>query len=509
MNNTDNPVVETKAGKLQGQYEDGIYVFRGIPYAEPPVGKLRWMPPEPRKPWRGVRSALKFGAISVQKQINPGTQFQTIEPYSEDCLFLNVWSPGLDDARRPVLFWIHGGGFQSGAGSLPLYRGTLLAKRGDVVVVTINYRVGVLGFMNWNEITGGKLPASGNEGILDQLLALKWVKDNIVRFGGDPDNVTVFGESAGSMSISCMLSMDRSRGLFHKAIMESGGPNVVRPLDGVVKIAGMYLEALGLKSADVDALRSVSSRTLLSAHIKVAAKTGGVTPTEPVLDGRVIKVKPMDRIWAGSACNIPIISGVTEEETKFFSLRDPSIRGIDEAGIKKKVELLVGNKAEAFIETYRRARGKRGMSTKPWDVLSAIRTDAMFRIPLIRIAEAQYKNGQKAFNYLFTWKSPMDGGVLGACHTLEMGFVFGTLPPHYCGTGPAVERLSANIQDAWMAFARKGDPSCPGLAQWPEYSRKRKTMILGERCYVEEAPLEEERAAWDNIGEISPALALG
>jgi len=509
MNNINNPIIETTAGKLKGLFEDGLYVFKGIPYAEPPTGKLRWMPPEPRKPWRGVRSALKFGAISVQKQINPGTQFQTIEPFSEDCLFLNVWTPGLDNARRPVLFWIHGGGFQSGAGSLPLYRGSLLAKRGDVVVVTINYRVGVFGFMNWYEITGGKIPASGNEGLLDQMLALKWVQDNIARFGGDPDNVTVFGESAGSMSISCMLSMDQARGLFQKAIMESGGPNVVRPLDTVVKIAGMYLEVLGLKNTDVEALKSVSSRTLLSAHMKVAAKTGGVTPTEPVLDGRVIKVKPMDKIRAGSASHIPVVTGVTRDETKFFSLRDPSIRNIDEAGVVKKVGILVGDKAVEMIEIYRQARAKRGMSIKPYDVLTAIRTDAMFRVPLIRIVEAQYMNKQKAYNYLFTWESPMNGGVLGACHTLEMGFIFGTLPPHYCGTGPVVERLSANMQDAWIAFARSGDPSCPGLGQWPEYGEKRKTMILGAKCYVEEAPLEEERTAWNDIGEISPALALG
>ncbi len=509
MSAGDSRIVETTAGKLEGILEDGIYIFKGIPYAEPPVGKLRWMPPEPKKPWRGVRKALKFGAISVQKQVNPGTQFQVNEPYSEDCLFINVWTPGLDDARRPVLFWIHGGGFQSGAGSLPMYKGSILAHRGDVVVVTINYRVGVLGFMNWTEITGGKIPASGNEGILDQMLALKWVQDNIAKFGGDPNNVTVFGESAGSMSICCMMSMDQSRGLFHKAIIQSGGPNVVRPLDTVVKISQMYLEVLGIKRTDVEALRSVSSRTLLSAHIKVAAKTGGVTPTEPVLDGRVIKVKPMDKIWAGSASHIPVISGVTRDETKFFSLRDPSIRNIDEAGVKQKVEILVGDKAESFIETYRRARAKRGMSIKPYDVLTAIRTDAMFRVPLIRIVEAQYKNKQRAFNYLFTWESPMDGGVMGACHTLEMGFIFGTMAPHYCGTGPVVERLSDNMKDAWLAFARTGDPSCPGLGQWPEYGEKRKTMILGAKSYVEEAPLDEERAAWDGIGEISPALALG
>ena len=415
----------------------------------------------------------------------------------------------MDDARRPVLFWIHGGGFQSGTGSLPLYRGTLFSQTWRCGGGHHQLPRGCIGFMNWNEITGGKIPASGNEGIFDQMMALKWVKDNIAKFGGDPNNVTVFGESAGSMSISCMLSMDQARGLFQKAIMESGGPNVVRPLDGVVKIAGMYLEVLGLKNTDIEALRSVSSRTLLSAHLKVAAKTGGVTPTEPVLDGRVIKEKPLDRIRAGSASGIPVICGVTQEETKFFSLRDPSVRNIDEAGLIKKVGLLVGERAEALIAIYRKARAKRGISTKPYDVLSAIRTDAMFRVPLIRVTEAQFRNKQKAYNYLFTWKSPMDGGLLGACHTLEMGFVFGTLPPHFCGTGPVVERLSANMQDAWIAFARTGDPSCPGLGQWPEYGEKRKTMLLGEKCYVEEAPLEEERAAWDSLPEVSPAKALG
>ena len=224
MSSNKNPIVETLAGKLEGQFEDAVYVFKGIPYAEPPVGNLRWMPPEPHRAWRGVRSAHKFGPISVERQMNPGPQFRTVEPYSENSLFLNVWTPGLNDALRPVMFWIHGGGFQSGAGSLPLYRGSLLAKRGDIVVVTINYRLGMLGFLNWNEITGGRIPASGNEGILDQILALKWVRDNIAKFGGDPNNLTVFGESAGSMSISCMLSMEQARGLFHKAIMESGGP---------------------------------------------------------------------------------------------------------------------------------------------------------------------------------------------------------------------------------------------------------------------------------------------
>lgn len=508
MNSSKNTIVETLSGKLDGKFEDGLYVFRGISYAAPPVGRLRWLPPEPYKHWRGVRSAYNFGAASLQDQVVPMDEFKCNEPKSEDCLFLNVWTPGLDDSGRPVMVWIHGGGFQGGGGSMPKFRGDILAKLGDIVVVTINYRLGVLGFLNLYEITGGKIPASGNQGLLDQIAALKWVHDNIAKFGGDPDNVTVFGESAGSMSISCLLSMKQAHGLFHKAILQSGGPNVIKPLESVMKIAEQFLEILELKDNDVEALWSLPARRLLSAQRKLALKIGGVTPVEPLLDGRVIQEKPMDEIRAGSASDIPLLCGSNLEETKFFSLMNPAVRDIDVPGLNRKVPQIVPGKAEVLIETYRQARAKRGMSIRPYDLLSAIQTDSMFRIPLIRVAEAQFKNKQKAYNYLFTWNSPFEGGVLGACHSLELGFVFGTFSPELGGSGPKAERLSRNIQDAWIAFARTGDPSCASIGQWPRYDEKRKTMILGEKCFVEEAPFEQERAIWDTIGDVSPAKAL-
>jgi para-nitrobenzyl esterase len=505
MNATQKPIVETFSGKIEGQFEDGLYVFKGIPYAEPPVGKLRWMPPEPRKSWRGIRQAHKFGAASLQIRTNYSDDLACKEVQSEDCLFLNIWTPKLDDARRPVMFWIHGGGFQSGAGSIPLYRGDTLAKHGNVVVVTINYRLGVLGFLNLYEVTHGKVPASGNQGLLDQILALEWVRENIARFGGDPGNITVFGESAGAMSASCMLGMDQARGLFQKAIPQSGGPNVVRPLGMVVKIAGQFLEILGLKGKDVEELKTLPARKLLAAQRELALKAGGVTPVEPLLDGRVIRERPMNKIWEGSASGVIVLGGANLDEPKMSLLQDPNLKNVDETLLKAKVEKLVSGESERLITIYRQARSKRGISTTPYDILAAIQADAMFRIPQIRVAEAQLKNKQKAYNYLFTWQSPYQGGILGACHTLELGFVFGHPSPHFCGSGPVVQKLSHSMQDAWTSFARTGDPSCESLGRWPEYGEKRNTMILGEKCHTEEAPLEEERAAWNDIGEISPA----
>jgi para-nitrobenzyl esterase len=505
---TKNTVVETLSGKLDGTFEDSLYVFKGIPYAAPPVGKLRWLPPEPCHPWTGVRSAHDFGAVSLQNMMIPTEQLNNREPQSEDCLFLNVWTPGLDDTRRPVMVWIHGGGFVGGSGSSPTYRGDILAKRGNIVTVTINYRLGVLGFLNLDEVTKGIIPASGSQGLLDQIMALKWIRDNIDKFGGDPSNVTVFGESAGGMSISCLLSMDQAHGLFQKAIPQSGGPNVIRPLEGVVKTAGQFLEILGIKNNGADALWSLPAQRLLLAQAELSKRTGGVTPVEPLLDGKVIKAKPMDRIKAGSASGVKVLCGATLEETKFFSLMNPKIRDIDDAGLYRKVQIIAPGKADTVIGTYRRARAKRGLSLKPYDLLTAIQTDGMFRAPMTKVAEAQFKNNQKAFNYLFTWQSPAEGGALGACHSLELGFLFGTCTPEFNGSGPGADQLSSRIQEAWIAFARSGDPSCDSLGHWPQYDDKRKTMILGEKCYIEEAPYEEERAVWDTIGEVSPALAL-
>ncbi len=217
-------IVETKSGKIEGAYQDDLFVFKGIPFASPPVGEFRWLPPQPVKPWKSIRQAQAFGPTAPHNSggLSLMAEYRLEEPQSEDCLYLNVWTPGLDSSKRPVMVWIHGGAFNRGSGSSPQYAGNSLAKRGNAVIVTINYRLGCLGFLNLDKVTGGKIPATGNEGLLDQIAALHWVQDNIASFGGDPGNVTVFGESAGGMSIGCLLAMPLARGLFHKAILQSG-----------------------------------------------------------------------------------------------------------------------------------------------------------------------------------------------------------------------------------------------------------------------------------------------
>ena len=508
MSKKVNLTIATKSGNIEGSYQKGVYVFKGIPYAAPPVGELRWLPPHPVQPWKVMRQAKDFGRIAPQNaglldRILP--ELSAKEPQAEDCLYLNIWTPGLDDKRRPVLFWIHGGAFTIGSGSSPVCNGSILAARGGVVVVTINYRLGLLGFLNLNEVTGGRIPATGNEGLLDQIAALEWVRDNISVFGGDPSNITVFGESAGAMSIGCLMAMPKAYGLFHKAILQSGAPNTALPLEPSVKVAEQFLSILGLKGTETDAFRALSIERLLSIQEALRGSKKRLTPVSPVIDGKVIPERPIDSINSGSASKISLLAGTNLEEWRLFNIMEPDLQKLDNAGLVNALQQFVpAEYGQYLIETYGKTRTGRGLSTSPLDLFSAIQTDLMFRVPTIRVVEAQLKNHQPAYNYLFTWKSPIMGGVLGACHVLEIGFVFGNCDEKFCGAGPQVDRLSANIQDAWLSFARTGDPSCKSLGRWPQYGENRKTMILGKDCHMEEAPYEEERHAWDIIGDVFP-----
>ncbi len=499
-------IVNTKSGKLEGVYEDGLFVFKGIPYAAPPIGKLRWMPPEPVKPWQGVRQAKEFGATAPQNPMVGGPIVHVEQAQDEDCLFLNIWTQGLDNARRPVMVWIHGGAFTIGSGSEANYADGLLAKRGGVVLVTINYRLGMLGFLRLKDITNGKIPATGNEGLMDQVAALKWVKDNIAAFGGDPANITVFGESAGSMSIGCLMVMPMDKGTFHKGIGESGVGSTAVPLDEANAVAAKFLEVSGIDGDDVKAMYELAAPRLLEIERKLTADMAGpgevsrVTVTVPVIDGEIIPGVPNEVAKKGAAKDIPAIFGTNLEEWKLFGMMQPGINKISEAEV---IGRLSGNipkdQAQELYNTYKQAREKRGDAATPAEVLTAINTDLMFRIPVLEFVEAQRDNGQLAYNYLFTWKSPAMGGVLGACHALEIGFVFGSYDELFCGGGPDAAKLSECIQDAWIAFARTGDPSCEGVGKWPPYGEKRMTMMLDKDCHAEEAPYEEERAAWENI----------
>jgi para-nitrobenzyl esterase len=362
----------------------------------------------------------------------------------------------------------------------------------------------VLGFLNLKELTKGQIPSTGNEGLQDQIAALHWVHDNIAAFGGDPDNVTVFGESAGAMSIGCLLNLPEARGLFHKAILESAVGEMARPLDMSVEIAGEFLKTLGLNAGDVGALRNLPLEKMLRAQQIVAANTGqGGAPVIPVADGVVMPMMPLASLESGRGFRVPTLVGSNLEEDKLFSMMSPKVYGISEDGLRKVAErFVVARDAGRLIETYRNARAARGDAVTPFEIYSALSTDVMFRKTALRIAEAQCRHGAGGYNYLFCWKSPAAGGRLGACHALEVGFVFGNYNAAFGGSGPAADKLSREMQDAWLGFARAGDPSCASLGVWPRYCEDRASMIFDSRSRVEKAAYEEERHVWETLEEL-------
>jgi para-nitrobenzyl esterase len=367
-----------------------------------------------------------------------------------------------------------------------------------VVLVTINYRLGSLGFLRLKEITGDRVPSTGSEGLLDQIAALRWVRDNIAFFGGDPDNVTVFGESAGAMSIGCLLAMPSTRGLFHKAILQSGS-NTVKFLDEANQLSKSFVGLSGLNPDDVQALRSLSLQQLLTAQndLSVKLKIKG-SVMEPVVDGDILPEMPIEAVKHGSARNIAVLIGTNLEEAKFMAWMAPGMTKVDQAELVKRWQAeLPPELVPDLVENCRKALANKGSASDPPDLAIALQTDRQFRIPALRLAEAHSNNNQPVYSYLFDWKSAVPG--LGACHALDVGFVFGNLRPAFHCAGPEAEGLATKMQDAWLAFARTGDPSCESLGKWPRYSKRRETMVLGKECHVEEAPYDEERQAWEPI----------
>jgi para-nitrobenzyl esterase len=508
VTNRNRILVETKNGKLEGSVQGGLLSFKGIPYAEAPVGSLRWLPPQPKRDWQGVRQATDFANIAPQNEtrLPMMREFVAVERQSENCLFLNVFTPSLE-GRRPVMVWIHGGAFSMGSSSQLTYREGRLALNRKVVLVTINYRLGLLGFLNLNEVTGGKIPATGNEGLLDQVAALEWVKKNISNFGGDPNNVTVFGESAGGMSVAAVMVLPLAQGLFHKAIIESAVGDIARPLKPSVRAAEQWLKIVEISPSNPSALRKLSIKKLLASQMELALKMGtGLAPAMPVADGEVMPLMPLDAFTQGRAAKIPALIGTNLDEQKLFAAMLPNAGRVDDAGLIRRLQKMVTPESVgALVETYRTARTGRGEDASAAEIMSAINTDSMFRHTALLLLDAQCQFGQPVYNYLFTWKSPAMGGSLGACHALEVGFIFGTHEKYFCGEGPAADRLSSEMQDAWSSFAYNGDPSCPSLGQWPQYCMGRKTMILGEKSHVEAAPYESERAVWAKVKPLQPS----
>ena len=569
-------LVETRRGRVRGLAEAGLAVFRGIPYARPPVGPRRFGPPEPPEAWTGTHDATRFGSSAPQNGALIGPIMSLgIGRTSEDCLYLNIWTPAADRRRRPVLVWIHGGAFLLGSGSQMLYDGATLARRGDVVVVTINYRLGAFGFLRLRDRFGQRLPATGNEGLLDQVAALTWVRDEIEAFGGDPGQVTIFGESAGSMSCATLLGLPRAHGLFHRAILQSGGANFVWPREIATELSDHVLDELAATSPE--ALQTLGAERILEVqrrffgdlllgedHVlgglsatgqRVAGamflglslaqrrfgrltaplarglvdvlkrrgrrpadtmaslrrlRTRGL-PFQPVVDGEVLPGHPLAAIEAGAARHVPLLIGTNLDESKLFAPLDPEAATLDEAGLVARCEeaieagrVGVGGAGRRAVEVYRVARAARGERVEPGELWFAIETDRTMRHPAMSLAARQAAHQPQTYAYLFTWPSPVLGGMLGSCHALDLPFVFGTLEHRLLrplvGRGPEALALAARIQDAWIAFARTGRPAHGGVPDWPAYdAAHRRTMILDRQCRVENAPREAERAFWESV----------
>jgi para-nitrobenzyl esterase len=500
-------VVETATGSVQGAVEDGIAIFRGIPYAAPPVGDLRFRPPQPAAPWSGVMEATAFGPSSLQSP-SPLEQLlgsQELE-MSEDCLTLNVWAPTADDAKRPVMVWIHGGAFLTGTGATPWYDGTSFARNGDVVLVTINYRLGALGFLHLDDIGGESYGGSGNLGILDQVAALEWVRDNIEAFGGDPNNVTAFGESAGAMSVGTLLGLPAAKGLFARAIPQSGASHNARTPEVANQVTAAMFEELGIDAspAGAAALRDVPTDKLLEAQNAVSLRywSAGLG-FAPVVDGVVLPERPIEAIGRGHAQGVSVLIGSNRDEMKLFTMLDPALSELDEAKLRHRVAANLGDpeRANALVDAYRATRP----AATPGELWTDLQSDYIFRIPAIRLAEHQSSLGNPVHMYLFTWATPIMGGILGSCHALEIPFVFNNLdqPGAHMFTGTiddALRGLARTMHQSWSSFARTGQPSAAGLPDWPTYTADtRPTMQFDLTSTVEADPASVDRAAWDGL----------
>jgi para-nitrobenzyl esterase len=404
--------------------------------------------------------------------------------------------------------WVHEGGFTGGTGSSLLYRGDTMARLGDVVVVTVNYRLGALGFLGHRVLGGGSGGGPlGNWGLMDQVAALRWVRDNIGGFGGDPLNVTVFGESAGGMSVAALLAAPSARGLFHRAVIESGPPythTVERAERAAADVAGI----LGIGELRREALERVPVTDLVAATVELQNRPAEVgelpLPFLPVVDGDFLDRPPEVAIADGSAAQVPLLIGTTRDELSMFALGDHRMAKMDDDQLVRWISRASPSlDAAPAIDAYRVARHARGEPVTPKDLWVAMGTDRVFRWPSLRLAAAHGAHQPRTFVYLFTWETPVFGGVLGSCHALEIPFVFGTVRRRsisiFAGGGPGAEALSDQMLPSWTSFARTGDPLHDGIGGWPSWEpHRRTTMVFGPRTSVVDAPRNEELAVWEH-----------
>jgi len=498
LNTGPEVVVQTTFGPIAGVQDERVQVFHGIPYAAPPTGERRFRQALPPTKWLKPRPArLRTPAcpqvFDLDDPAEDGDQVM-----SEDCLTLNIWTPRADSKARPVMVFIHGGALEEGSAADSWLDGAALANAGDLVVVTVQYRLGALGFLELADIGGADFADSGNLGILDQILALRWVQQNVARFGGDPGNVTIFGESAGGASIHGLMAIPAARDLFHKVIIESGDPGQFLAQDRATNIAREFMTLAHVTT--VSALQKLSMEDMLRAQSRLFDQGYGLATFAMVKDGRTFKTTPVQTVAADSRLSKPMIIGTNSEEMRYWIALDAS--PIDEQPQSVLGERLVrvfGSDAAGIIDAY-----KQHGSTYA-EAVCTLLGDAVFRMPSIRLAEIN-STRQPTFMYLFTYRSLTRGPTgleYGAMHGLELAFVFhidSSAGYTYVGPKGSWSHLSDQMVEAWTRFARTGDPNGPALPSWPRYDvERRATMEFGQHSDLILDPYGGERRAWDRI----------
>jgi para-nitrobenzyl esterase len=504
-------IAETALGKLRGVDRNGVKIFKGIPYGAGTSGANRFMAPAEPADWSGVRDALAYGPSAPQRDLAalpPLAGALTISgedlpPEGEDCLVLNVWTPAVgpvaaNGRKRPVMFWCHGGGFATGSGSSPDNDGTNLARRGDVVVVTINHRLNVLGFADLSEFSRD-FAASGDVGMLDIVQALKWVRANIAQFGGDPNTVTIFGQSGGGRKVETLLAMPSAKGLFHRAIVESGAAVKVVDRDVAVRNAEQLLAKLGVDRKNARALQKLPVEKIMAAYFAVLKENPDVDPSlggfSPAVDGKILPQHPFYPKASPVSADVPVMIGCTRTEMTLFSLNDPSAFSLNDADMRKRVSDVLGDRASAMVDLYQ----KLNPGSSPSDIYFLIASDARYGAPTMIAAQRRAALGKApVYLYYFTWETPVQGGRLKSPHTMEIPFAFDNvkISARMTGGGADAMALADKVSDAWIAFARSGDPNTPKLPHWPAYDAKdRATMVINNESKVVNDPLREQRLA--------------
>jgi para-nitrobenzyl esterase len=517
--------VKTAYGRIRGIRKGDLSTFKGIPYAGSVSGENRFKAPPPLVPWTGVRDAFSPGPPSFQAS---RPSFGTDEPFpSENCLALNIWTPAADQRRRPVMFYNHGGGFVVGSGSTWYQDGSNLARQHDVVVVANNHRLGLLGYLFLADLAGEQYATSGNQGILDIVAALKWVKENIEAFGGDPHNVMVFGESGGGAKTSCIYALPVAKDYFNKASIESGPGVHMTPRDMATETAKMVLSELGLSENEVAKLKDVPAEKLVEVQAAVAKKAPGNLTLSggrkgmvvsrpggfgPVVDGGYLPSHPFDPSAPKVSTDKPLMVGTNKDEMAFFywERKAVDIFSLTEDGLKSRLDKEFGSDAEKILSTYRKSRP----GASPADLYIAITTARAMWLGSIEIAEKKYEQeSARVYMYMFTHESnlivPGTNHRLGAAHATEIWYKFDNVDvegpndptrPSLIGTDPDRKKTASNMSEMWATFARTGHPGAKGQPTWPAYTlQKRATMMIDVQCKPEEDPFGQERVLWDSL----------